>query len=61
MTPQTLLQANDAADCGTDPGWYYDNPMNPTKIFLCPATCVTVQADPEANVKFLFGCPTELN
>jgi hypothetical protein len=60
-TPENLLQANDAADCGTEPGWYYDNPVNPTKIFLCPATCTTVQADSAANVKFLFGCPTELN
>jgi hypothetical protein len=58
---EDIPQADDLADCGNDPGWYYDDPANPTKIFLCPATCDAVQADPDAEVKFVFGCPSILN
>jgi hypothetical protein len=57
-TPQNIPQAASAEDCGNDPGWYYDNPQSPTKIFFCPATCATVQADGMAKVDFVFGCPT---
>jgi hypothetical protein len=38
------------------PGWYYDNPQNPSSIKLCPGTCDTVSADPGGNVKIVFGC-----
>ncbi len=52
----TLPQAASAQACGTNEGWYYDDPNAPTKIILCPATCATVQADPGANVKLDLGC-----
>jgi hypothetical protein len=38
------------------PGWYYDNPQNPSSIQLCPGTCDTVSADLAGNVKVVFGC-----
>lgn len=51
------------ADKGTcDPskgGWYYDNPQDPSKIFLCPSTCTVVQKDTEAKVNVLTGCDTQ--
>ena len=59
--PETLPQAASAADCGQLDGWYYDDPVTPTKITLCPHTCNDVQADSEAHVSFAFGCPTVVN
>ncbi len=47
--------ANEAACAGGD-GFYYDDPVNPTKVTLCPATCDTVQADEGASVVLLLGC-----
>jgi hypothetical protein len=32
----------DRAACGTMEGWYFDNPMQPTTIEFCPATCSMV-------------------
>src|SRR5690606_13024460 len=60
-TPENIPQAQSLEDCGDDPGWYYDNAQNPTKIFFCPATCTTIQADDMAKVDFVFGCPTIVN
>jgi Mg-chelatase subunit ChlD len=57
-TPDTIPQVSDDAACGSDPGWYYDNPDSPTKIMLCPASCQGVQQNPTAIVTFAFGCPT---
>jgi hypothetical protein len=61
MTPQELPQADNEADCGAGPGWYYDNPANPTKVILCPGTCAQVETDVGAKVELLFGCPTKFN
>jgi hypothetical protein len=49
-----------AADCGPEGGWYYDDPVNPTTIFMCPATCDVLQGDSEGKVDVLFGCATEV-
>lgn len=43
------------AQCVGD-GFYYDNPANPTKVRLCPASCAKVQADEGAKVELLLGC-----
>jgi MYXO-CTERM domain-containing protein len=45
-----------AADCGPDGGWYFDDPVTPTTITLCPSTCATVQGDVEAKVDIAVGC-----
>jgi von Willebrand factor type A domain len=45
-----------AAECGTQEAWYYDDPVNPTRIFLCPSTCMTITGDPHATIKILAGC-----
>lgn len=58
----TLLpKADNEADCGNDAGWYYDDPVDPTMILLCPASCATVEGDPEARISIAFGCPTQAN
>jgi hypothetical protein len=59
--PVTLPRADDLADCGDEPGWYYDNNKAPTKIVLCPASCNTVQNDSSAEVHVAFGCQSVLN
>jgi hypothetical protein len=48
----------DPATCGAQGGWYYDDPVNPTSIKVCPSTCTTFQADPMGKVDILFGCDT---
>lgn len=58
--PQVIPNVPDAASC--DPvtgGWYYDNPMAPTKIILCDQTCGPVEVDPSGKIDILLGCATE--
>jgi Mg-chelatase subunit ChlD len=54
--PALVGGVNSAADCGSTDGWYYDNPSAPTQIILCPATCATVQADPNPQIQVVLGC-----
>lgn len=59
--PEVVPQADGPTDCGNGPGWYFDDPSDPTKIVLCPASCETLEADPGAKVDVLFGCATIVN
>jgi hypothetical protein len=59
--PTEVPKAEDAADCGAGPGWYYDNNVTPTKIILCPASCAQIQNDTQAKVDVLFGCEPDVN
>ena len=57
--PITIPNVNSQPAC--DPvkgGWYYDAPVKPTKIELCPATCSTVQKDAKAKIEVELGCDT---
>lgn len=45
-----------AAECRTEQAWYYDDPMDPTRIILCPSACDTVTADTGAAIRILAGC-----
>jgi len=56
-----IPQATDAADCGVGPGWYYDDPKNPQKIMLCPASCQIVQGDPDGKLDVFFGCKPDIH
>ena len=58
-TQMTLGRVPDAAGCGTAPGWYYDNELNPTRILLCPASCNTASVEVDATLEVLLGCVTE--
>ena len=47
-------------DCGgSGQGWHYDNPQNPTKIEICPASCTTVQGDAGGTLAIQVGCATK--
>jgi hypothetical protein len=54
-TSTTIPRVSNAAACSGD-GWYYDNPTTPTKITMCPSTCSTMKADPNAKMKVELGC-----
>jgi hypothetical protein len=55
-TPTTLGGVANAAACTSAGGWYYDDPVAPTQITLCPTTCSTVQADRNAAISIVLGC-----
>jgi hypothetical protein len=55
-TGTDLPQVSDQSACGSNGGFYYDNPSAPTKITLCPTSCDAVQADGQAKVEVLLGC-----
>lgn len=45
--------------CGAK-GWRYDDPVKPTKIIFCPASCQALKTDFGAKVQILLGCKTEV-
>jgi hypothetical protein len=56
----TFGQVPNVASCSTSAAWYYDDPTNPTRIFLCPSACDTVRVDTNAKLEILLGCKTEI-
>ncbi len=54
--PVTIPHKTDQSQCGSDPGWYYDNNTNPSKIVFCPSTCSMVQNDQSGKLDILLGC-----
>jgi len=58
--PKTLiLQVPSANDCDpNDGGWYYDDPVAPTTIKLCRASCDGAKADLGGRIDVLVGCKT---
>ncbi|HVU03932.1 MAG TPA: VWA domain-containing protein [Polyangiaceae bacterium] len=36
---ENVPRVSNVAECISGGGWYYDDPVSPTKIDLCPATC----------------------
>jgi hypothetical protein len=47
-------------DCSSmEHGWYYDDPVTPTMIVVCPQTCEWIQEMEEINLVIHFGCETE--
>lgn len=56
--PAGISKVADEASC--DPtlgGWYFDNPMEPTAVRLCPVNCTTVGSAPSgAAVQIRYGC-----
>ena len=57
-----LPGVTDASACGPAGGWYYDDPVMPTKVTLCPASCDAAQASvgpgKPGHIEVLFGCAT---
>jgi hypothetical protein len=56
--PSLIPQVASAADCGSEAGWYYDDPNDPMTIELCDASCTTVQSDLDAQLQIVLGCAT---
>ncbi len=47
-------------DCVNAPNaWYYDDPDDPTMIYVCPQTCEWFQSVDDARLIIHFGCETE--
>ena len=44
--------------CGTRLAWYYDDPIQPTRVELCPAACDAIGMRANATLNVVFGCPT---
>ena len=57
---KTFNKVAKASDCTPQKdGWFYDNPVKPTTITLCPGTCASVQADEKAKIEIEVGCATK--
>lgn len=53
-TDQEIPAASTSAGCASaSGGWYYDNPIHPTTVTLCPCSCANLGA---GDVEFRFGC-----
>ena len=56
-----IPRVDDLAGCeGVANGWYYDDPIDPAQIFLCPQTCESLQAIEDGVINIGFGCETIL-
>jgi hypothetical protein len=48
------------ADCANyENGWYYDDPLNPTRILTCPTVCDQIKAT-DARIDIRVGCVTRI-
>lgn len=56
--PTTIHNVGSMAGCTAQGGWYYDNPLMPTQIITCPATCSVLQGDATGKVTVEYGCST---
>lgn len=54
----TIKKVADASACGaTTGGYYYDDPKDPSRVVLCPASCTAVRGGTlDAKVDLVFGC-----
>lgn len=55
---ESLGKVANAAECASHDGggWYYDDPMRPTRILICANTCARLEADELPTVNVLLGC-----
>jgi hypothetical protein len=45
------------ADCANvSQGWYYDDNVNPSIVYLCPTSCDWIQGDEGSQITVHFGC-----
>jgi hypothetical protein len=59
MSEEFTQYPNKAACPANGDGWYYDDPMAPTLILLCPKTCTKVSADTMGTVDVVVGCKSK--
>jgi hypothetical protein len=48
--------AGQAACADVEHGFYYDDPVAPTRMYACPQTCGAIEATTEATVNIEVGC-----
>jgi len=59
--PYLVGRVDGPSDCdAVANGWYYDDPVTPGTIFVCPQTCEWFQSLPEALLNIQFGCETHI-
>ncbi len=55
----SIPRVDNAGQCGAVlDGWYYDDPLAPTMIVMCPQTCETAQDAKNGSITIAFGCET---
>lgn len=59
--PAEIPRTEGNLNCGQGPGWYYDDPVQPTRLILCPASCEMVHFDNRGRIDVFFGCKPKLN
>lgn len=58
-TPLSIGRVESEAACaGVAQGWYYDDPLAPSRIIVCPQTCDTIREFEAGKVAIKFGCET---
>jgi hypothetical protein len=59
--PVPFFKVDSAADCaGNASGWYYDDPLHPTTVELCPDACEAVRGVETGSVSISLGCETRV-
>lgn len=53
--PAIVYNVADAEACGTGAGWYWDDPVDPEAIYICPSLC---GEEVEGSIDIAFGCET---
>jgi hypothetical protein len=56
--PVPIFNVPNADGCGSEQGWYYDNPAAPSTFVLCPATCAVASSAAAAGIEIVLGCKT---
>jgi hypothetical protein len=55
--PQEIGYVSSPQECGSvEHGWFFDNPVSPTKVFVCPQTCDMLKSMGDAGIHIVFGC-----
>jgi hypothetical protein len=53
---EVIPRAASEAECGDNAAWFYDDPVAPSELRLCPEACVAAQLG--GRVDIAFGCET---
>jgi hypothetical protein len=58
--PFTLTSVAGSTACdAAQGGWYYDDPVTPKTVSLCPASCAIVKNDVSGSIDIALGCKTK--
>ena len=53
--PELILNVDGEEDCGPRGGWYYDDPSDPSAVYICGNLC---GSGVEGSIDIAFGCET---